>query len=672
MRQTNKYELASSDLYFLTDKNSKLLKLKLQGQAIPLISAQPHLLAITDCHNNEVITQRETCGIIDGFREKGSAFGQDIKYLFKCQSKKRFLKFTLALVNKGPDCVFDVKFILPVVNKQWQWAQDINESLKITGNKVYESNSREGSSIYPLGVIYNNDGGLCLATSPYTPLCFNIGYKEDVGFYLRYRLGLIGGKNIQHKLSFMIYAVDGQWNIRDAFQKYYAIFPQAYRTKVDNAGLWLFASDISTLSQKQMFGFYESGAMHEYNEVGHKGIIARARQSMSNGVIPFRYTIPGQKEVEYLPKVPTSLDEALEKLHDPKYDVGPNIKKHTKLQKIKAVEDSCLYDKKGQIEYLGRETFWAGNAATFVQNPDPRILHGKLLLQDCIKYLLVHKCFKGIYIDSLYRWGAYKNYRREHLKVHDGFTSHDEEGDLYIYNWMSHFIFLRYLHHELKEKKYLLFGNGIGKTRMLVAAYLDVLGTECGTTIPLDNYSFFRVAAGNKPYLLLTHDYENKKNVRQYLHRALLYGLFPSFKNSGLDKLIEGRMTIAEDVYWKKWYERDKEFFEQYVPILRKMHKLGWQPVTLARVDVDKVYIERFGKPQAGKCIFTIYNDNPGPVKIRLQISGNIAEPGRRMELVDISKNKCLPYVIVDNGDISVKGLTLSSNRTNVLELGFV
>jgi hypothetical protein len=102
--------------------------------------------------------------------------------------------------------------------------------------------------------------------------------------------------------------------------------------------------------------------------------------------------------------------------------------------------------------------------------------------------------------------------------------------------------------------------------------------------------SYRRTLANQRPYgLLLNADFGGLSSelVERYFQIALFYGFYPSmFSNDA-----------ATDPYWKdsSLYDRDRDLFKRYVPLIRRLNVAGWQPLTYATTDQEKVYIERFG-----------------------------------------------------------------------------
>jgi len=95
--------------------------------------------------------------------------------------------------------------------------------------------------------------------------------------------------------------------------------------------------------------------------------------------------------------------------------------------------------------------------------------------------------------------------------------------------------------------------------------------------------------------------------VERYFQRCLFYGVWPGFFD---------QEAASRDPYWvseKKWYERDRALFLQYIPLLRRVAAAGWEPLTLATVDSPHLWLERFGSPASGNLHLTVFNATAQP-----------------------------------------------------------
>jgi hypothetical protein len=62
--------------------------------------------------------------------------------------------------------------------------------------------------------------------------------------------------------------------------------------------------------------------------------------------------------------------------------------------------------------------------------------------------------------------------------------------------------------------------------------------------------------------------------------------------------------------YWNtpEFHNRDRHLFRRYVPLIVRLCEAGWEPVTHAWSDNERVLVERFGRWSDGNLHFTIHN----------------------------------------------------------------
>jgi hypothetical protein len=146
--------------------------------------------------------------------------------------------------------------------------------------------------------------------------------------------------------------------------------------------------------------------------------------------------------------------------------------------------------------------------------------------------------------------------------------------------------------------------------------------------------NFRRALCRQKPYcLLMNTDFARftPELVERYFQRCLFYGVWPGFFDEE---------AASKDPYWasaKKWYERDRPLFRQYIPLLRRVTTAGWQPLPHAACDNSKILVERFGPEADGTVLLTLLNDTTdaqsGTVTADLKALG-LKQPASAHELV--------------------------------------
>ncbi len=183
----------------------------------------------------------------------------------------------------------------------------------------------------------------------------------------------------------------------------------------------------------------------------------------------------------------------------------------------------------------------------------------------------------------------------------------------------------------------LMFANGSLWNFPWCAGYLDIIGTETDWAATRGTYSpasdevmlYYRAMCFKRPYLTLQNtEFEKFPHewVEKYFARCCYYGVLPSFFSH----------NAAGAVYWNRpeLYNRDRDLFRKYIPVIRAADEAGWEPVTLATVDAPDVWVERFG---TGTTVyFTVFNSGKAAAdaKLRVDLRALGAGPRAKAEML--------------------------------------
>jgi len=227
----------------------------------------------------------------------------------------------------------------------------------------------------------------------------------------------------------------------------------------------------------------------------------------------------------------------------------------------------------------------------------------------------------GTYIDSLEMAATERNYRREHMAEADIPLVFDMDRrlcQLMIFNTVE---FTRETALRMWQRGKLMFANSTPVRFSWAAPYLDVMGIETNWA-PGGEYqpnpdsimNWRRALCYQRPYLLLlntVYDDFEPEWVELYFKRCAAYGIFPSFFSH----------NAADDPYWRRpnLYNRDRPLFKRWLPVIKSLNAAGWEPVTYARSDNPKIYVERFGSP-GGPLYLTLFNDSREARSARISV----------------------------------------------------
>jgi len=232
----------------------------------------------------------------------------------------------------------------------------------------------------------------------------------------------------------------------------------------------------------------------------------------------------------------------------------------------------------------------------------------------------------GTYIDSMEMGSEFLNYRREHWRdariplVFDPASGRCAQALVF-----GTYEFIAECARRMHDQGRLMFANGALWRYIQFAALLDVMGTETnwlydGELRPEsdDVMMLRRALCYQKPYcLLMNSDYTKfpREYTERYFKRCLFYAIFPGFFSQ----------NAADNPYWATpaLYDRDRELFKRYMPMIRELARAGWEPVTHARSDDAQVYVERYG-PRDGAVYLTAMNvgDQPKQARVTVDLNG--------------------------------------------------
>jgi uncharacterized repeat protein (TIGR01451 family) len=282
-------------------------------------------------------------------------------------------------------------------------------------------------------------------------------------------------------------------------------------------------------------------------------------------------------------------------------------------REITATMSSGFFDECGRYRYEfygpGEVPWCNGPAgcAVFTVNPDPDISVppyrlNKAHLEWNLARREVYTATPGLdgeYIDSFLSHATVMDYRTAHFAAADTpLTYRTSDRRVGVPEVFAAVEFARWLAQDIHEDlgKWMM-ANWILRDLPWGADLFDVMGTETnwlsnGKFVPESDatLSYRRTLAPKRPYGLLmntnfyslTHDL-----VERYFQISLGYGLYPSMFSH----------DAATNPYWEDpaLYNRDRDLFKRYIPLIRRLNCAGWQPVTYATTSDPNVYIERFG-----------------------------------------------------------------------------
>ena len=528
-------------------------------------------------------------------------------------------------------------FEVPVTGKGLRWYDDIRRSRAISPacplyEKTEPAASGSGSiSVYPIGAITGKTGdgtafGLSLGIDIARPASFRIGYDTSrQSLQIRFDAALVPeSKRFPSAADFklVVQSFDPTWGFRAAFDAYMRHYPDAFAVRARSQGLWMPFTAIETVENWRDFGF----AFHEGGDDSH-GF------DRENGIQPFHYTEPFTWWLPMPSEMPRTYENAV-KLQQEALEDDSNADSFRREHATAAVT-SAMHDAKGRFALSFHDLPWC-DGACWALNPSP-FLPGKTtgFTVNWSEKIAERRygpgsLLCGEYVDSVEGYTTPElNFRREHFKYATCPLSYDAKtlrpG---ILKGIAVFECVRQMALDMRKRGKLLFGNGVPYRFCWLLGAFDIMGTETtwlgkdGSSyapLPDEQMALWRTLSGRKPYLLLQntdfHAFDHTM-VDRYLQRSLFYGIYPSMFS----------VDAASDPYWADpaLYNRDRDLFKRYIPLVREIGEEGWEPVTWATSSNPEVLVDRFGSRY-----LTVFNGTERESETRIHIGIPVGRTAR-------------------------------------------
>ncbi len=552
----------------------------------------------------------------------------------------------LECLGKVASCL-TLRICIPVKGEKWQWHYGLDKSTSMKTGIMYFDTISIATTIPPDGAFNGktlSNGGygdaIGRGTMSYYPLiALNLdgegkGMGIDISVPMIYRLGASKEKGLiaefdvatspltekfPNRAFFKLctFSFDSKWGMRSALEKYYSIYPESFKKRVVNEGIWLPFTPLRSIPQWEDFGFAFHETAWDNNDTKDGKEMSNILSDKETGVLSFQYTEPWDIQLPILKKI-ISYDTLVSDIMIPK--------EHREYIKNTATED-----KNGQWQARRLETPWfsSGWAMSITTNCNPDISgynRYQYVLQEEITPAIKLNV-DGIYFDSMeWNWHHDLNYRDEHFKYTDyPLTFSQDVLKPAIWNFSSEFEFMKKISNEMHTQGKLAMGNGHG-WNPFAAANLDLFGAELNWYSSddhnVDALDFKRAISFQKPIVFLLNEGLNDKaftdfpykGYEVYFEKLLAYGFFPSFFS----------VDASNDPYWQdyKKIENGRPFFKKYIPVIKQIAGAGWEPVTGATCNIGSLRIERFG--EFGNLFFTIRNN--GNIEVQYAVSLDLKE----------------------------------------------
>jgi hypothetical protein len=558
----------------------------------------------------------------DFVRFERRAMGLELECSQEQTGRATFFDVTVSDTT-GKDRAVTLVYSIPVPAENSLWLQDPRRSLTVEANREYMNTGRFSAgangrlSRYPFAALVNGNQGIGIGIDMAQPAFFRVGYNAvSKELFIAYDIGLAPEKSKAH-LRFCKFTFEPEWGFRAALERYYEIFPEDFRCRTPEQGLWMPFAKISDVKDWQDFGF-------KFKEGNNE-----TQWDDKNHIITFRYTEPMTWWMSMPKEMPRTLESALaeaRRLADEKSN-------HQAL----ALFTSGYYDQKGQFPARLEDTPWC-NGAVWSINSMPKI-KGQVTdfknkwdpeLRERLYGPKARGDLDGEYIDSSEGYVTDElDFRRDHFAcAQTPLTFSLDSRKPAIFRGLISFEYIRAIAEDVHAMNKLMMANSTPHNLCWLMPQLDVIGTETdwhpnGTWRPMSDSDMLykRSLCKGKPYCFLMNtrfEQFSHELVEKYMKRSLAYGMFPGFFSHNAS---QGHYFTRPELY-----ERDRDLFKKYVPLCKLVGEAGWEPVTLARSSDSRVYVERFGEK-----FLTVFNDSPEKRTLTIKLERDTPQSSREL-----------------------------------------
>ncbi|KKL71609.1 hypothetical protein LCGC14_2093190, partial [marine sediment metagenome] len=213
--------------------------------------------------------------------------------------------FDVTLSSLGDkDRAVTLYYTIPLGRENLRWLEDPRRDVPVAPRREYinATNYRVGAngrlSRYPFAAVADRQQGVGLGIDMSRPAFFRVGYNSGTGeLFLAYDIGLTREKPTA-RVRFCKFAFEPQWGFRAALARFYELFPDHFRCRTPEQGLWMPFARISQVEDWEDFGFrFKEGSNETAWDDAH-------------GILTFRYTEPMTWWMPMGPNLPRTTEAA--------------------------------------------------------------------------------------------------------------------------------------------------------------------------------------------------------------------------------------------------------------------------------------------------------------------------------------------------------------------------
>lgn len=493
---------------------------------------------------------------------------------------------------------------MPPPGPETSWWRSLSEKQNVADFVNRTPNTEFVNNSYPVSVL--SPGGrsaVALAIPMDEPSVYRIVYNPQQNcYFLAFEFGLAGKNETSHtsaSFTVRLYSTDPSWGLRAAMSEYYRLFPALFAKRVKMEGGWFtwgtmqdvkdhsklgvtfswgpsregiqFANSVGKYSCLYIEPEFDQLTMGDFKSHTFKDAFSRLTKLAAGDTAE----IAAFAELYYIKGYKQYVEES--KLTG--LPIGNFIQRYAQ-----ATLNSLMTDEKGEYLHEVSAHPWIGDSwqtTKFPCNLNPRIPDGRgQFIKDQLKLKAKAEAAaggepNGLGLDCYLGYGQTdrKNFNAAQFGYSEVPLSYDvKSGKLFQWaafgtmEWLKD-MSLTYLQ---PNNKVVIINAGPFETHwnLFSMPFIDIIGVE-HTWVAQPELA--RALAFRKPVTIL---------LKTDIKSQLLHCVFP-----GLNRYDSSPET-----------RQNEEDMEKYNPYFQLLAKAGWQILTLARTDNDKVYLERYGE----------------------------------------------------------------------------
>ena len=643
----------------------------------------------------EMLRERESDANHYGIVKQFSDSRMNVKLTFK--KYKSHIELFGEAVNLGNrNLCFTLKVIFPLSRtRNVTWSYELDSTVAVRpGKRIYcdyvkaqsvvpnhgsfnaegDDNGGYGDNLgtgemsyYPLAALSTSKIGYGWGVSMGIPLVFRLAYEPASGMISEFDLATSPKTyNFPNRAFFklFLFQYDPAWHMRAAFKEYYKLEPKYFERRVTREGIWLPFTPLNEIKGWKDFGF----AFHETDwGTKDRGLTPPrstiAADSLAH-VLSFQYTDPWEIELPI-----TKRDSTYAQV------TGQAIM-HGEMAKY--LWNCAARDKDGRLIARRLKTPWnhTGWAVSLNVNADPDI-KGSNTYDFVYKrqiYPALRKGADGVYFDCLeWYWQYDLDYDTTHFSYADyplTFSSSLKDPRPALWSYAEDYKMMRKIADEMHIQGKYVMGNGYGWIPF-EAGQLDLFGSELNWDSKIETgmkrLQFYRALSDQKPIVFLLNGGMDDKSFTDppytgydnYMEKMLFFGFYPSFFS----------VNSSDNVYWTDSvkYDEGRPFFKKFIPLIKRISKAGWQPITYARLSSKTLSIERFGTRSSNTIYFTVYNPTDITSQATMTVDARALNIKRLSGVKGLVKGSALRYIKRGNS-IEIR-MNVPGKSTRLIEL---